>query len=536
MAFQSNAFQANAFQGVGAPPGGGPVQVGPFTFAGSASVSLSLTVRRSVNLTAGGVANVVVAFAGAASWGDNFDRGTGIGANWTGSVGSDLSIDNSIRVVGAQGVDASMYWTANIPTDAQYSQAKYVGVAGDFRGPIVRASATDFVVLDAQSGNARWKIEWYNGGAWTQIGSDYTVAPADGDVAKITADGSNFEAFINGVSRIVGSNASAPATGYTGLYTYDNIGYLDDFAGGNLAAAGPVQVGPFVISCVATASIQVSVRKANKPLFAGVASATSPIRVRRAIKPSIAGVATAVSPVTVKRSLSLAAQGTGGLSVVFVSGGPVAVGPLLISGAGTFVVLPTVLRSLAPAIEGIASVSSPITVLRTVEFKSPAGVGGMSVNVSVGAGYVGNVGRPGVNDVSQLIAALRTLQTKTPKPRGVKRYSGPYNAPTESEHPIFPPGTMDAGDPDAYVEAVAAYDATFRAEKTAHENAVKRRDDNLELGRRLQGQVPVPKLNPNIVDKEKLYEQSLEKIELKQAWTRNAKMAWVRSFKGKNKS
>jgi len=38
------------------------------------------------------------------------------------------------------------------------------------------------------------------------------------------------------------------------------------------------------------------------------------------------------------------------------------------------------------------------------------------------------------------------------------------------------------------------------------------------------------------VDKEKLYEQSLEKIELKQAWTRNAKMAWVRSFKGKNKS
>jgi len=177
------------------------------------------------------------------AWTDNFNRaGPGLGANWTGSVGSDLSIDSSIRVVGAAGVDASMYWNANIPTDAQYAQAKYVGAVGDFRGPTVRGSATDFVLLDGQYGNTRWKIEWYNGGAWTQIGTDYAVAPADGDIARIEAPDSTFEGFVNGTSRISGSNGSAPATGYTGLYTYDNIGYLDDFEGGDLTP--PVGANP----------------------------------------------------------------------------------------------------------------------------------------------------------------------------------------------------------------------------------------------------------------------------------------------------
>jgi hypothetical protein len=168
-----------------------------------------------------------------ATWTDDFNRGTGIGANWTGSVGSDLTIDSSIRVTGTNGVDSSMYWNANTPTAAQYAQVKHLTIP-QFGGAFVRGSATDWVQLDGQSGGVRWAIFWYNAGSFTQIGSYYNTAPAANDVGKITANGSDFEGFVNGTSRISGSNASAPSTGFTGIYIFSNVAFFDDFEGGDL--------------------------------------------------------------------------------------------------------------------------------------------------------------------------------------------------------------------------------------------------------------------------------------------------------------
>lgn len=166
---------------------------------------------------------------------DDFNRANGApGANWTGSVGGDLTIDsNTIRGAGV-GTDNSMYWSADLPDAAQYAQCKIVTAAvGLFRGPTIRSSGTDWVVLDADQAT-RWLIEWYNGGAFTAIGSAYGTAPAANDLGKITADGSAFKGYVNDIERISGTNGSAPSTGYGGIYSYGHTGSVDDFEVGNL--------------------------------------------------------------------------------------------------------------------------------------------------------------------------------------------------------------------------------------------------------------------------------------------------------------
>lgn len=173
---------------------------------------------------------------------DNFNRaGPGLGANWTGSADDDLVISASTVVIGTTaGTNASMYWNADLPNEGQYAQATISSFgAGQYKGPLVRASATDWVIGDANS-TTDWRIEWYNGGAFTLIAS-WATSPATSDVVKITASGSAFELFVNSTSRASGSNGSAPATGYGGLYHYGTSGSIDDFEVGNLVTTATIE-------------------------------------------------------------------------------------------------------------------------------------------------------------------------------------------------------------------------------------------------------------------------------------------------------
>jgi hypothetical protein len=174
---------------------------------------------------------------------DNFNRADGpLGTNWASSVLDDLEIlSNEVRDALEEG---SQYWSADTPNDAQYAQARIsgLGTGADYGGATVRHSATDFVVISAEITEARFSVYWYNGGAYTLIGSAYSTAPALNDVMKITANGSAFEGFVNGVSRISGSNGSAPSSGNGGLNKAfygggGDTGRLDDFEVGNLSSA-----------------------------------------------------------------------------------------------------------------------------------------------------------------------------------------------------------------------------------------------------------------------------------------------------------
>jgi len=171
---------------------------------------------------------------------DNFNRANGApGSNWAGSVGNDLTISSNEVTGATASVNCSMYWSADNPNAAQYGQAKISQTgAGEFAGPTVRSSATDWVCGDA-NGGTNWQIEWYNAGAFTVIAS-WATAPANGDIAKITASGSAFELFVNATSRASGSNGSAPSTGNGGIYIFGNSASsrVDDFEVGNGAWDG----------------------------------------------------------------------------------------------------------------------------------------------------------------------------------------------------------------------------------------------------------------------------------------------------------
>jgi len=172
---------------------------------------------------------------------DDFNRANGaLGSNWSGSVGQDLVISSN-GVIGVSGQDTSMYWSADLPSADQYTQATVVDSAAEYyRGPLARASSTDWICFVASP--TYWRLEWYNGGAWTVIGSSYGSTPATNDVAKITAEGTTFKGYVNGTERCSGSNASAPSSGYGGLYCYDSQPKLDDFEVGNLGGPTPDSV------------------------------------------------------------------------------------------------------------------------------------------------------------------------------------------------------------------------------------------------------------------------------------------------------
>jgi len=183
---------------------------------------------------------------------DDFNRTAGaLGANWTGSVGSDLAIgaggQANMCIGTASAGDNSMYWSADAPAAGQYAQA-VVSLVGGWMGPFVRGSSTDWVMGDAAYGDAtkNYKIEWYNSGSYTTIGSAYNTTPANGDTIYMEASSSTFTLKLNGTQRCTGSNGSAPSTGYGGIYIYGLTG-MDNFEVGNLAAPSGVGI-PLVMN------------------------------------------------------------------------------------------------------------------------------------------------------------------------------------------------------------------------------------------------------------------------------------------------
>lgn len=68
-------------------------------------------------------------------------------------------------------------------------------------------------------------------GSFTQIGSTYSAGSATNDVVKLTANASNnLEVFVNGVSRITGTDAAGATNTRHGLMVHTNTFYFDDFS------------------------------------------------------------------------------------------------------------------------------------------------------------------------------------------------------------------------------------------------------------------------------------------------------------------
>lgn len=167
---------------------------------------------------------------------DNFDDGS-LGTNWSTITCFTWPLLVYATVVGGSHTGDNFngsYWNADQPNDNQYIQLKLTNVSQCI-GPTGRTSTTDCVIFTNQP-TTYWEVMWYNGGAFTSLGT-WTTNPANNDVAKLTINGTNCKGYVNGTERISGSNAGIPSSGYGGIWTYDNGGRADDFEVGNLETA-----------------------------------------------------------------------------------------------------------------------------------------------------------------------------------------------------------------------------------------------------------------------------------------------------------
>jgi len=170
---------------------------------------------------------------------DNFNRANGaLGANWSNTFDTPPQIvSNAVQNVNA--ADNTAFWSANSFSNNQYSQITVTQWGtGSYSGVIIRANASDYVIGQYVNHLGGYGIFWLNGGAYTQIGSTYVASKSDGDVLVLEAEGTTFRLFINGIERVSGVNASAPASGSAGIIASDDTAtaIIDDWEGGNITA------------------------------------------------------------------------------------------------------------------------------------------------------------------------------------------------------------------------------------------------------------------------------------------------------------
>ncbi len=180
---------------------------------------------------------------------DNFNRSNSstLGSNW--SLGPE-SIDHSNvgpqilsnRAYNEGSSDCDAYYSGETFTNDQFAQATIKSInsgTDDYPGVLVRASATDYVMLQGSKFAGQFSIYWYNGGAYTSLGT-YSATPQVNDVLRIECVGTTFYGYINGTLRITGSNAGVPASGAPGILVSGSNAdesSLDDFSCGNVSGA-----------------------------------------------------------------------------------------------------------------------------------------------------------------------------------------------------------------------------------------------------------------------------------------------------------
>lgn len=185
---------------------------------------------------------------------DNFNRSDGdIGSNYTViTTYSPVVSGNACHHSANGGDDEIAYWSANTFDNNQYSLGKIASVSSQ--------SYTKFLVRYQPSGGARVMVEkryentdfriwWYNGSSWTQLGSTYSGGWSANDVIAIEAEGNDVRVYQNDNLRISATNASIPQSGYPGFGFADQANdSIDDWEGGDLVSGTAVKdiIGGFI--------------------------------------------------------------------------------------------------------------------------------------------------------------------------------------------------------------------------------------------------------------------------------------------------
>lgn len=178
---------------------------------------------------------------------DDFNRtdSSTLGGNW--SLGPESIAHSNVgpqilsnRAYNEGTSDCDAFYSGASFNNAQFSQATLKSInsgTDEFSGVLVRASATDYVMVQANKFGSNFRMYWYNAGAYTSLGN-YAATPAVNDVMRLEASGTTFYFYLNGVLRITGSDAGAPASGAPGIIlsgSNADQSSLDDWSGGDTA-------------------------------------------------------------------------------------------------------------------------------------------------------------------------------------------------------------------------------------------------------------------------------------------------------------
>lgn len=169
---------------------------------------------------------------------DNFNRAnsTTLGANWTDiNIGWGVTT-NEADATNAADAQSSGYSAITWPND-QYAQCVLRTMdttADEGAGPLLRGDATNIYL--SQGNTADVRLYKRLSGIFTQLGSTAGAA-ASGDKLYAEAQGSSLLVQKNGTTVVGPVTDTAIASGRAGLWDFDDVATVDDWEGGDFAAA-----------------------------------------------------------------------------------------------------------------------------------------------------------------------------------------------------------------------------------------------------------------------------------------------------------
>src|SRR5262245_21476571 len=183
--------------------------------------------------------------ASATSGADDFNRADGgLGAAWSAVVDAGLSI-SSQAVVGVASGFAGAIRTGESYAGDQYSQLELTASqlsGGQWVGPAVRMQGGGQGMYRGiyfwNGGSPELRLYKRLSGSFVQLGSSVATGPlAAGTVLKLAAVGSRLALSVNGVERVVVTDAGLTG-GAPGLMTY-GLAQADNWAGGDAGSPPP---------------------------------------------------------------------------------------------------------------------------------------------------------------------------------------------------------------------------------------------------------------------------------------------------------
>ena len=170
---------------------------------------------------------------------DNFNRANEvpIATNWSTAGNSNGMYLVSNQLHGPGTLEGCSYWDADAFGNDQYSSGTCITTSPWGGGPAVRISASVQSYYFFGIGNGYFRGCKYVAGVFSQIGSNYTSTPANGDVLKLSISGTTLTPTLNSVEQSTRTDSSLSA-GSAGMAAYDLAAKWDNWEGGDVAAGG----------------------------------------------------------------------------------------------------------------------------------------------------------------------------------------------------------------------------------------------------------------------------------------------------------